>query len=209
MKIRYSLLILALLFPLVSKSEQNTLTMHRENTMSKPDFTNALTPQERADLITTIKLAMRILVDNTLLEEQKESRFFDSFRVSYPKHGPINRTTLTKGGVLILSFLNDSKDSIIWSSGGISFDHKRFNTDELRTLFTPDEFDKVLDLTFEKVNKEIVEYQGKEVGSYYLYTYHWKLNSKLKVMFRVQDNFYIKEDNYPRDFYMIDMVLDK
>ena len=58
MKIRYSLLILALLFPLVSKSEQNTLTAHRENIMSKPDYTNALTPQERADLIATIKIAI-------------------------------------------------------------------------------------------------------------------------------------------------------
>lgn len=208
MSIKYSLLILALLFPLVSKSEQNTLTAHRENIMSKPDFTNALTPQERADLITAIKILMKILVDNTLLEEQKESKFFDAFNVSYPKNGPINRASLTKKDLLVLGLFNDAKDKVIWSRGGITFDYKRFNTDELRTLFTPDDFDKALDLTFEKANKEIIEYKGKEIGSYHQYTYHWKLNNKLKVMFRVQDNFYIKEDNYPRDFYMVDMVLD-
>lgn len=208
MKIRYSLLILALLFPLVSKSEQNTLTAHRENIMSKPDYTNALTPQERADLIATIKIAMQILVNNSLLEEQKESKFFNSFDVSYPKVGQVDSTVFTKKDLLELYFNNFNKDKIIWSSGGIAFDNKRFNTEELRTLFTPDDFDKELNLVFERANKETVEYKGKEIGSYYLYTYHWKLNNKLKVMFRVQDNFYIKEDNYPRDFYMIDMALD-
>ncbi|KEQ00706.1 MULTISPECIES: hypothetical protein [Snodgrassella] len=208
MKIRYSLLILALLFPLVSKSEQNTLTAHRENIMSKPDYTNALTPQERADLIATIKIAMQILVNNSLLEEQKESKFFNSFDVSYPKVGQVDGTVFTKKDLLELYFNNFNKDKIIWSSGGIAFDNKRFNTEELRTLFTPDDFDKELNLVFERANKETVEYKGKEIGSYYLYTYHWKLNNKLKVMFRVQDNFYIKEDNYPRDFYMIDMALD-
>lgn len=207
MKIRYSLLILVLLFPLVSKSGQNTLPTHRENVMSKPDYTNTLTPQERADLITTIKILMKILVDNALLEEQKESKFFDALEPFYPKNGPMNAFFMSKKGLLNVTLRNSSKDKIIWNSGGISFDHERFNTNELRTLFTPDDFDKALDLTFEKANKEIVEYKGKEVGSYYLYTYHWKLNHKLKVMFRVQDNFYIKEDNYPRDFYMIDMEL--
>ncbi|WP_280522171.1 hypothetical protein [Snodgrassella alvi] len=37
--------------------------------MSKPDFTNSLTEQERVDLITTIKVTMQIVVDNSLLEE--------------------------------------------------------------------------------------------------------------------------------------------
>lgn len=209
MKIRYSLLIVALLLPLVSKGEQNTLTVRRENVMSKPDFTNALTPQERTDLITAIKIAMKILVDNTVLEEQKESKFFDSFKSSYPKNGPMDYAELSKNRLLVLTFNNHRKDKVIWSSGSISFDLKRFKTNDLRTLFTPDDFDKLLDLTFEGVNKETVEYNGKEVGSYYLYTYHWKLNKRLKVMFRVQDSFYIKEDNYSRDFYMIDMILDQ
>lgn len=53
---------------------------------------------------------MRILVDNAL-EEQKKS-FFDSFDLFDPKYGTVNRGTLTKRGLLRLSF-----------------DHKRFNTE--------------------------------------------------------------------------------
>lgn len=176
--------------------------------MSKPDFTNSLTEQERVDLITTIKVTMQIVVDNSLLEEQGKTKFFDLFEPFYPKNGPMSAFFMSKKELLKVTLRNSSKDKIIWNRGSIGFDYNSFDINELRTLFVPDDFDKLLDLTFEKVNKEIVEYEGKEVGSYYLYTYHWKLNNKLKVMFKVNDNLYIKEDNYPRDFFMIDIVLD-
>lgn len=208
MKFQKYLYILFFMMPTFSQSEPTIPSMDEESIMSRPDFTNSLTVEERDFLIKTIKITIRVLADNDHMEELKESKLFNSFNYSYPKQGVEDGIVFNKDKLLSLYFNNNNKNEITWTSAGITFDINRFNN-KLMTLFTSDDFDKLLDLTFEGVNKEIVEYNGKEIGSYYLYTYHWKLNKKLKVMFRVQDNFYIKEDDYPRDFYMIDMVLDQ
>lgn len=208
MDIKFILLALLLINPIIGSAETKALTINEESTVSKPYFSNALTSQQRKELITTIKIAMGILNDNNLLEKQKTLKFFDSFKYIYPKNGPIDRAYLTKNLFLKLTLKKKNEDKVIWNSGYISFDYKRFNVNELTTLFTPKDFTQVLDLVFEKKNKEVIKYNGKEIASFYLYTYHWKLKPKLKVMFRVQNNFFIEKDDYPRNFFAVELELD-
>lgn len=208
MNIKFILLALLLIKPIMSTAETRGSTINRENSMSKPDFTTTLTPLEREELMTTIKIAIKVLNDNNLLEEQKESKFFDSFNYKYPKNGPIDKVFLTKNLFLKLTLTKNSKDRIAWNSGNISFDHKRFNTNDLTTLFTSEDFTKELDLTFEEKNKKVIVVNGKELGSFYLYNYHWKLNPKLKVMFRVHNKFFIEQDDYPKNFFLVGFQLE-
>jgi hypothetical protein len=208
MNIKFILLTLLLIKPIISTGATKGSTITGENSMAKPNFTNRLTPPEREELMTTIKIAIRVLNDNNLLEEQKESKFFDSFSYKYPKNGPIDKVSLTKNLFLKLNLTKNNKDGIAWNSGNISFDHNRFNTNELTTLFTAEDFTEELDLIFEEKNKKVIVSNGKELGSFYLYTYHWKLNPKLKVMFRVHNKFFIEKDDYPRDFFLVSFQLE-
>lgn len=206
MKIISNLLSLIFLFPLVSNSEPNNLNSLSKNILTKSVYITDLSSQERADLITTINLAINVLLDNMLLEELKKSDFFDSYDYFYPKTGPVESINFHKNGLLTLSFKNHSTDIVKFLSNEviISFDKR---TDKLKTLFTPYHFDKLLNLTYETVDKITIERNG-EIGSFYLYSYNSKLNNKLKAKFSVINDFYIKENKYPKNFWLIELKLD-
>lgn len=158
----------------------------------------AISQEEKIAFINAVKGVMLVLAGKSSIDDQK--KYFGEFSPDYTKSGePRNRYSFEIPNMLGVSFKSPTQEDD-WDRADVMFMKKDLNN--LETKFDKQDLLDNLQLVFQQKVEKVAKYDPKEMV-YYAYTYQWKLDSKINILFLVHKNKMLKDDDFPSDFYSV------
>lgn len=207
-KIIYKLFKLILVSPLFCNASEIIETKvdsdvnSLEIVMPADNTKQSLTTQEKDYFFNTVNKAIKVITDDSILEDLSQDNFFDEQYPIFPKSStkPVTQHLFIKNKLLTLTFLRIN-DKSPWEKATIIFDRKDLKN--LKTNFNQEDFTKTLQLELKDVQEKIQKYPNSdEELRYYVYEYLLKDNENIKMTFNVFEKQFI-DKNYPRNFYLV------
>lgn len=191
-----------LLFFIIPFSYGNTSSLEveakSENVMSQ----NELTEQEKIDVKNAIISAIKIINDNDGMENQ--TGVLGEGRLFLPKSpkAPILIMDFEKNTFFKVSLRRVNEQSP-WSEAFIYF--PPYNRSSIETKFAESDFNNVMGLTFDKISENTIQHSASNgMDAYetkeYTFDYHYKLNNKVKVIFKVRPEDVLRNEKFPSNF---------
>lgn len=157
-----------------------------------------ISQEEKIAFINAVKGVMLVLAGKSSIDDQK--KYFGEFSPDYTKSGePPNRYSFEIPNVLGVSFKRPTQEDD-WDRADVMFMKKDLNN--LETKFDKQDLLDNLQLVFQQKVEKVAKYGSKEMV-YYAYTYQWKLDSKINILFLVHKNKMLKDDDFPSNFYSV------
>lgn len=196
---------LYLLLSLVSFSYGNANPLLIGEKSEKVMSQNELTVQERTELKNAVIGAIKVINDNNAMEDQKKFFGEDTLYVPKSPKAPILIMIFKKDNLFKVN-LNRKTEQSPWTLASIYFSPNQRSS--IETKLEENDFNNVMGLAFDKISEHTIQHSASNgMDAYetkeYTFDYHYKLNNKIKVIFKVRPEDVLKNEKFPSNFTVV------